>query len=102
METIHINGIRLAFERRGGGAPMVLLHGYPLDHHLWDDVAPLLSDTFELIVPDLRGFGGSSTVDAFYTSEIGFRDIDYRGNAPMASYPSPVESIEYAVKKAGL
>jgi gluconate 2-dehydrogenase gamma chain len=42
------------------------------------------------------------TVDAFYTSEIGFRDIDYRGNAPMASYPSPVESIEYAVKKAGL
>jgi hypothetical protein len=42
------------------------------------------------------------TVDAFYTSEIGFRDIDYRGNAPMGSYPSPVESIDYAVKKAGL
>ena len=42
------------------------------------------------------------TVDAFYTSEIGFKDIDYRGNAPAGSFPSPVESIEYAVKRAGL
>jgi hypothetical protein len=42
------------------------------------------------------------TVDAFYTSEIGFKDIDYRGNAHLGSFPSPVESIAYAVKKAGL
>ena len=33
------------------------------------------------------------TVDAFYTSEIGIKDIDYRGNSPMASYPAPTESI---------
>ncbi|MGB2717737.1 MAG: gluconate 2-dehydrogenase subunit 3 family protein [Vicinamibacterales bacterium] len=39
------------------------------------------------------------TVDAFYTSEIGIRDIDYRGNSPMASFPSPVEAIAYAVKR---
>ena len=39
------------------------------------------------------------TVDAFYTSEIGIRDIDYRGNSPMASYPSPAEAIAYAVKR---
>jgi pimeloyl-ACP methyl ester carboxylesterase len=75
METIHVNGIRLAYERRGSGAPMVLLHGFPLDHHLWDDVAPLLSDTFELIIPDLRGFGGSSTVDSFYVMEDFAADI---------------------------
>ena len=40
------------------------------------------------------------TVDAFYTSEIGIRDVDYRGNSPMASYPSPVESIAYAVRRS--
>jgi gluconate 2-dehydrogenase gamma chain len=39
------------------------------------------------------------TVDAFYTSEIGIRDIDYRGNSAMASYPSPVEAIAYALKR---
>jgi pimeloyl-ACP methyl ester carboxylesterase len=75
METIHVNGIRLAYERRGTGAPLVLLHGYPLDHHLWDAVAPLLSDTFDLIIPDLRGFGGSSTVDTFYAMEDFATDI---------------------------
>ena len=42
------------------------------------------------------------TVDAFYTSEIGIRDIDYRGNAPMASYPAPTEAIAYALKRSGM
>jgi hypothetical protein len=42
------------------------------------------------------------TVDAFYTSEIGIRDIDYRGNSPMASYPSPTEAIAYALKRSGI
>jgi gluconate 2-dehydrogenase gamma chain len=42
------------------------------------------------------------TVDAFYTSEIGIKDIDYRGNSPMASYPSPTAAIEYALKRSGL
>jgi gluconate 2-dehydrogenase gamma chain len=40
------------------------------------------------------------TVDAFYTSEIGIKDIDYRGNSPMGSYPSPTESIAYALKRS--
>lgn len=42
------------------------------------------------------------TVDAFYTSEIGIRDIDYQGNRPMMAYPAPAEAIAYALKKSGL
>jgi len=42
------------------------------------------------------------TVDAFYTSEIGIRDIDYQGNRPMMEYPAPTEAIAYALKKSGL
>lgn len=75
MEKININGIRLAYDRRGKGIPLILLHGYPLDHHLWDEVAPLLEDTFDLILPDLRGFGESSTVDSFYAMEDFAADI---------------------------
>jgi gluconate 2-dehydrogenase gamma chain len=41
------------------------------------------------------------TVDAFYTSEIGIKDIDYRGNSPVGSYAAPTESIAYALKKSG-
>jgi len=75
MEKINVNGIELAYTRRGKGTPLVLLHGYPLDSHLWDDVAPLLEDTFGLILPDLRGFGESTTVDSPYTMDDYASDI---------------------------
>ena len=42
------------------------------------------------------------TVDAFYTSEIGIRDIDYRGNTALGAYPEPTEAIAFALKKSGL
>lgn len=63
MDTVNVNGIEQAYIRRGKGTPLVLIHGYPLDHHIWDDIAPLLEDTFDLILPDLRGFGGTRQVD---------------------------------------
>lgn len=75
MQKVNINGIELAYERRGKGPPLVLLHGYPLDHHAWDLLTPRLEDTFDLILPDLRGFGESSTVDTLYTMDEIASDI---------------------------
>jgi pimeloyl-ACP methyl ester carboxylesterase len=69
MEKVNVNGIELAFTRQGRGTPLVLLHGYPLDHHIWDDILPLLEDSFDLIIPDLRGFGESTTIDTSYTMD---------------------------------
>jgi pimeloyl-ACP methyl ester carboxylesterase len=37
---------------------LVLLHGYPFDHSLWDHVIPLLAPDIRVLAPDLRGFGG--------------------------------------------
>ena len=75
MEKVKTNGIELSYARRGTGTPLVLLHGYPLDHHVWDDILPLLENTFDLIVPDLRGFGGSTTIDTPYTMDDYASDI---------------------------
>lgn len=75
MEKIKVNDIELAYDRRGKGIPLVLLHGFPLDHHLWDDITPLLEDRFDLILPDLRGFGESTTVDAQYSMDDYASDI---------------------------
>ncbi len=61
---LNIDGIDIAYIRRGKGIPLVLIHGYPLDHTIWDEVAPLLLDDFDLIIPDLRGFGGSDLMEA--------------------------------------
>ena len=75
MEKIKLNDIELAYTRQGKGTPLVLLHGYPLDNHLWDDIAPLLEDTFDSILPDLRGFGESTTADSPYTMDDYASDI---------------------------
>ena len=42
------------------------------------------------------------TVDAFYTSPVGIKDIDYQGNTHLTSYPAPTEAIAYALKRSGL
>jgi 3-oxoadipate enol-lactonase len=63
-EKINIDGINIAYARRGQGAPLVLIHGYPLDHTIWAQVAPLLAPDFDVIMPDLRGFGQSDVMEA--------------------------------------
>jgi pimeloyl-ACP methyl ester carboxylesterase len=59
MIKTKVNGIAMAYERYGKGTPLVLLHGYPLDHTIWEPVVPLLENNFDMILPDLRGFGES-------------------------------------------
>ncbi|TFV48465.1 alpha/beta hydrolase [Blastococcus sp. TF02A_35] len=54
-----VDGFSLAYDRSGDGPPVVLLHGWPgdrTDHRL---VVPLLTGVADVVVPDLRGFGGS-------------------------------------------
>jgi hypothetical protein len=48
---------------------------------------------------DFIAWARRMTVDAFYTSPIGIKDIDYRGNSPMGSYPEPTEQIAYVLKR---
>ncbi len=44
----------------GSGPAVVLLHAFPVNHHLWDGVAPALAAAgFRVVVPDYAGFGGS-------------------------------------------
>ena len=70
---------------------------------LLDLIAYRRNETPEL-TPGIQFFtmARRMTVDAFYTSEIGIADIDYRGNRPQASYPEPTEAIAYALKRTGL
>src|SRR5580692_11133478 len=44
-------------ERRGTGAPIVFLPGYPLDHRIWSEQLSGLSDANEVVLIDLPGFG---------------------------------------------
>ena len=39
---------------------MLLLHGFPQTHAIWERVAQQLGTQFRLVMPDLRGYGDSS------------------------------------------
>jgi 3-oxoadipate enol-lactonase len=47
----------------GSGPVLMLLHGFPLDHRMWDEQLAQLSDRFRVICPEFRGFGGSTLAE---------------------------------------
>jgi pimeloyl-ACP methyl ester carboxylesterase len=67
----NVDGVRLNCEDRGSGPPIVLLHGFPLDHTMWDEQIGALSSRFRVIAPDLRGLGKSQLADGDYDLGVG-------------------------------
>lgn len=55
---LQVHRLRRGFPRT---LPLVLLHGFPLDHRMWLDVTDLLAGDRTVLAPDLPGFGGSPT-----------------------------------------
>ncbi len=57
---VSVNGIEMFYVRAGEGYPLILLHGGGGSHFGWDQHIPILSQKYEVIVPDLRGHGKTS------------------------------------------
>lgn len=71
------DGLEVAYLREGEGFPLVLLHGWPETKRIWwRNVEPLARAGFEVIVPDLRGFGDSGVApDGCYDPATFARDV---------------------------
>jgi pimeloyl-ACP methyl ester carboxylesterase len=60
VDTLELDGLRLAYWEEGSGQPVVFVHGVGTSGELWvRDIAPLARDC-RLIVYDRRGYGVSS------------------------------------------
>jgi 3-oxoadipate enol-lactonase len=59
MKTVATSTGELAYIDRGAGLPILLVHGFPLDHTMWSAQIDMLSQSSRVIAPDLRGFGRS-------------------------------------------
>jgi pimeloyl-ACP methyl ester carboxylesterase len=57
--SVVVNGVRLAYEDRGIGRPVVFVHGYAASSATWRQVAHSLSDSYRTVALDLMGFGRS-------------------------------------------
>lgn len=57
--TLNVGGTTIAYEERGNGHPVVLIHGFGANSYTWRKVAAALADEYRLIAIDLKGFGKS-------------------------------------------
>ena len=70
-ELVRANGIDInaAVGPRNDGPALLLLHGYPQTHAIWHKVAPRLSQRFNVVATDLRGYGDSAKPPSSPTHE---------------------------------
>ncbi len=59
-KRVRVDDIDMAFLDQGQGTPLLLVHGFPLDHTMWYDVIDHLQGRCRVIAPDLRGYGKTS------------------------------------------
>ena len=70
-----VNGIRLHYLAAGAGEPVILLHGYAQNSHMWRPLIAELAKTRTVIAPDLRGFGQSAKPAGGYDKKSMAQDV---------------------------
>ena len=71
---VQLDEIELHYVREGDGLPLFLVHGWPEFWRTWRKNIPVLKDAFDVIVPDLAGFGESEVPDVPATKGYGVED----------------------------
>ena len=66
MEAI-INEARIHYKRSGAGFPLLLIHAGIADSRMWEPQANAFESEFDVIRPDLRGFGDSELPQVPYS-----------------------------------
>lgn len=76
-KRIHVGGIDLVYEECGCSKEkvIVLLHGFCGSSSYWQKICPVLSDQYRVIIPNLRGHGGTDSPEGIYTMEVMAKDI---------------------------
>lgn len=76
---VKLGDVTIHYVREGGGRPVLLLHGWPGFWFDWHLNIPALAARFDVIAPDLRGFGYSDKPDLApekgYTDEAHAADV---------------------------
>jgi 3-oxoadipate enol-lactonase len=67
--------IKIYYEEKGAGPPLLFLHGFSLDHRMWRDQVDYFSDKYSVITYDARGHGQSDAPESGYSRENRVDDL---------------------------
>jgi pimeloyl-ACP methyl ester carboxylesterase len=71
-----VNGLRMHYLAAGtSGSPVILLHGYAQNSHMWRPLMKELGKTYRVIAPDLRGFGDTTKAESGYDKKTMAQDV---------------------------
>lgn len=74
-DILAVNGMEMYYELHGAGEPLVLLHGFGGSSQVWQDFIPELSQSYRVVVPDLRGHGRSTNPMNQFTHRQSAKDV---------------------------
>lgn len=97
-ERIVRNGdVDIAVYEQGNrkGETIVLLHGWPDTHHLWDSVTPHLIERFHVVSVDNRGHGKSTNPESFRDFALAELASDYLAVIDAVSPDEPVHVLAH-------
>lgn len=77
------------------GAPVILIHGWPDTHHLWDKVIPLLAGRYRVFAYDTRGHGESTRLAKVADYKLTEFAADFFAVADAVSPDRPVHVIAH-------
>jgi pimeloyl-ACP methyl ester carboxylesterase len=71
-----VNGLKMHYLEAGkGGSPVILIHGYAQNSHMWRPLMTELGKTHRVIAPDLRGFGDTAKAETGYDKKTMAQDV---------------------------
>ena len=70
MPTVDCNGIKIAYEERGSGDPLILIMGLSARGAVWEEHIKEYEKHFRCIIMDNRGAGDSDKPEGSYTTEM--------------------------------
>ncbi|MCH9653875.1 MAG: alpha/beta hydrolase [Planctomycetes bacterium] len=71
-----VNGIKMSVRVSGSGPPLLFVHGFPLNHQMWQAQIDWFQNHFTVIAPDLRGFGDSEITPGTVSMEQHANDLN--------------------------
>jgi 3-oxoadipate enol-lactonase len=87
MQHVAVSNGTLSVYAQGKGTTLLFVHGFPLNHSMWQPQIEAFSKKYRVIAPDLRGFGESTVTSGTVTMEEMADDMHGLLHAVMADKP---------------